>query len=61
MGKLKIKEVNPDIRELVEESDGYCPCAIWQNDDTKCMCKEFREQKHAGACHCGRFEKVEAE
>lgn len=59
MGNLKIIEVNPAIRQLVAESDGYCPCAIWHNPDTKCMCKEFREQKHAGVCHCGRFEKVE--
>ena len=58
---LKIVEVNPSIRKNVEASNGYCPCAIWQNEDTKCMCKEFREQKEAGKCHCGRFEKVVAE
>jgi hypothetical protein len=58
---LKIVEVNPSIRKNVEASGGYCPCAIWQNEDTKCMCKEFREQSEAGLCHCGRFEKVVAE
>ena len=55
---LKIVEVNPSIRENVEASGGYCPCAIWQNEDTKCMCREFREQSEPGKCHCGRFEKV---
>ena len=55
---LKIVEVNPRIRENVEASNGYCPCAIWQNEDTKCMCREFREQREPGKCHCGRFEKV---
>ena len=57
---LKIVEVNPSIRENVEANDGYCPCAIWQTPDTKCMCKDFREQE-SGLCHCGRFEKVREE
>ena len=56
---MKIVEINPDIKELVKQNGGYCPCAIRKNEDTKCICKEFREQEHSGACHCGRFEKVE--
>lgn len=55
---MKIVEVNPDIRELVQQADGYCPCAVQRTPDTKCMCKEFREQTESGLCHCGRFEKV---
>ena len=55
--KLKIKEINRDIKRLVDENDGYCPCALVKDRDTKCICKEFREQKHPGECHCGRFEK----
>ena len=58
---LKIIERNPAIRADVEASNGYCPCAIWQTPDTKCMCKEFREQTEPGECHCGRFEKVKDE
>ena len=58
---LKIVEINSSIRENVEASNGYCPCAIYQNADTKCMCREFREQEEPGKCHCGRFEKVVAE
>ena len=61
MTMLKIIEINPAIRADVEASNGYCPCAIWQTPDTKCMCKEFREQATPGECHCGRFEKVEDE
>lgn len=56
---MKIIEVNPDIKHLVEENGGYCPCTFVKNEDTKCICKDFREQKHSGLCHCGRFEKVE--
>jgi ferredoxin-thioredoxin reductase catalytic subunit len=49
------------ITEKVIENGGYCPCAIIKNEDTKCICKEFREQNSEGECHCGRFVKVEAE
>ena len=56
---MKIIEVNPNIKTLVELNDGYCPCAIHKTEDSKCMCKEFKEQKESGVCHCGRFEKVE--
>ena len=59
--RLKTIEVNPTLRKVVEDNNGYCPCAIWQNPDTKCMCKEFREQTEPGECHCGRFLKVEVE
>lgn len=55
---MRIVEVDKSIRELVEKNDGYCPCLIQKNEDTKCMCKDFREQA-SGLCHCGRFEKVE--
>ena len=55
MDNLKIIEKNPRIRANVETNNGYCPCAIWQTEDTKCMCKEFREQKEPGECHCGRL------
>ena len=52
-----IIERNPAVKELVDLNDGYCPCAIWRNEDTLCPCKEFREQE-SGECTCGRYEKV---
>jgi hypothetical protein len=54
---MKIIEVNPNIKALVDANNGYCPCMVQKTDDTKCMCKQFREQTE-GVCHCGRFEKV---
>lgn len=54
---MKIIEVTPAFRAVVEANDGYCPCMVEKNEDTKCMCKDFREQE-IGLCHCGRFEKV---
>ena len=35
----------------------YCPCSVIKNDDTICMCKEFREMKE-GTCHCGLYVKM---
>ena len=51
------KELVEEIRQKLKENYGYCPCRIEKNDDTKCMCKEFREQK-SGECHCGLFVKT---
>ena len=56
--------LNPDaeivqmIRLKLKENDGYCPCQLEKTPDTKCMCKEFREQDFEGECHCGRYCKV---
>lgn len=49
------------VRKALKENGGYCPCAVFKNDDTKCMCKEFREQivqGISGKCHCGLYEGV---
>ena len=46
------------IRKRLRDNNGYCPCAIVQDDDTKCMCKAFREQKNEGECHCGLYVKI---
>ena len=60
---LKIVK-NPDdnvyqkITQAVKDNDGYCPCMINKTADTKCPCKEFREQDFEGECHCGRYCKV---
>lgn len=49
------------MTEAVKANDGYCPCAFEKNEDTRCPCREFREQTTEGACHCGRFIKVKGE
>ena len=55
---MRIIEINPSIKEKVDECGGYCPCAIAHVPKTKCMCKEFRELDEPGICHCRRYEKV---
>ena len=32
------------VKEGLKKKNGYCPCRLEMNEDTKCMCKEFREQ-----------------
>ena len=54
---------NPDqdhvdkIMRALKENDMYCPCRIEKTEDTKCMCKDFREQE-SGMCHCRLYIKV---
>ena len=59
--KIKVSEdtalVN-NIRNLLKENDGYCPCSVLKSEDTKCMCKDFREQQIPGPCHCGLYKKI---
>ena len=51
-------EIYEDVTKAVQDNNGYCPCMISKSDDTKCPCKEFREQE-IGECHCGLYIKVE--
>lgn len=52
---------NPDashaeaIMKALKANNNYCPCRIEKTPDTKCMCKEFREQTTNGMCHCGLY------
>ena len=47
-----------DIRRQIKANCDYCPCALVQNEDTLCMCKEFREMDE-GVCHCGLYVKTQ--
>lgn len=52
------KEIVQQTREKIKANDGYCYYYKIKNEDTKCMCKEFREQTVDGYCHCGLYEKI---
>ena len=55
---VKIEKIGgEETAAAIKENDGYCVCAVSKNPDTKCMCKEFREQKE-GICHCGLYQKI---
>lgn len=57
--KIRLNE-NADVVKMVKEglkrTGGYCPCMREQNENTKCMCKDFREKvsdpNFEGYCHC---------
>jgi ferredoxin-thioredoxin reductase catalytic subunit len=44
------------LKDKMKENGGYCPCRLTKSEDTKCICKEFREQiadeSFEGYCHC---------
>lgn len=50
------KEVANVVKEGLKKKNGYCPCRREETPDTKCMCKEFRDQiadpNFEGFCHC---------
>lgn len=50
------QEIVDTVKAGLERTGGYCPCRIERTDDTKCMCKEFRDQikdpEFEGFCHC---------
>ena len=58
---MRIK-LNPDseivstVKEGLKQTGGYCPCRMEKNEDTKCICTEFRQQiadpDFEGFCHC---------
>lgn len=51
------QELVKEIKLQLKNNDGYCPCKLEKNENTKCMCKEFRDQEE-GECHCGLYIKV---
>jgi len=57
--KTKDKQLEKEILESLAARDGHCPCALIINDDSRCMCKDFRdkiENGYVGECNCGLYE-----
>ncbi len=50
------EEIVKAVKEGLLRTGGYCPCVREKTEDTKCMCKQFREQiknpNFEGYCHC---------
>ena len=47
------------VQKAVNDNDGYCPCKLKKNSDTKCVCKQFRQAKPGETCKCGLYVMVE--
>ena len=47
------------IKSSLKENGGYCPCQPLKNEDTKCMCKDFKDKledpNFQGECFCGLY------
>ena len=50
------KEIVKAVKHGLKMKNGHCPCVLEISEDTKCMCKQFREQianpDFEGYCHC---------
>lgn len=50
-------KVNESRRNIIDKAlrkhDGYCPCSVIISADTKCPCRDMRENHD---CHCGLYE-----
>ena len=55
------KEIADLVKQGLKETGGYCPCRRERTEDTKCMCREFRDQiadtDFEGFCHCQLYYK----
>lgn len=61
-GMVNGYKINEDVNVVKNiltklKADPHCPCRLMKTPDTKCPCKEFREQTEPGECHCGLFVK----
>lgn len=52
------KELVKEVRAGLKRTGGYCPCRVARTEDTKCLCKDFRDQSNEGECYCGLYVKV---
>lgn len=63
MAKYKIvlgddKTLIAEVNRQLQETRGYCPCALEWTDSTKCVCQAFKESLVKGEeieCNCGKY------
>ena len=57
-------ELVAEVNRQLQETRGYCPCALVWNESTKCVCSAFRESLANGEeveCHCGKYKIIKTE
>ena len=65
MKKFKVNTEEPElvaeILEQIKSNGGYCPCKVIHDENTKCMCKEFKDILNStnepiyDTCACGLY------
>lgn len=51
-------ELVAEVNRQLQETRGYCPCALEWTTDTKCICTAFRNSLANGEeteCVCGKY------
>ena len=69
MAKYKIvlgddKSLIAEVNRQLQETRGYCPCALEWNDSTRCICSAFKESLHKEEeceCNCGKYKIIKVE
>ena len=54
------KRTERAIKQDINDNGGYCPCKVEHTEDTKCMCKNFKDMDN-GVCICKLFIKTTTE
>lgn len=57
-------ELVAEVNRQLQETRGYCPCALYHNKDTKCICSAFRKSLANGEeteCACGKYKIIKIE
>lgn len=57
--KIKVVPNTEDIKEAINNNNGYCPCKLEKIPENKCICEDFLNMNKIGKCKCGRYEKIE--
>ena len=57
---IKVEGVDiSEFKEKLKKNRGICICSIdYDNLDTRCICKEFRDSPVGTTCHCQIFQKI---
>lgn len=51
-------ELIAEVNRQLQETRGYCPCALKWDESTKCICSAFKESLAMGEeieCSCGKY------
>ena len=69
MAKYKIVlsddiELVAEVNRQLQETRGYCPCALYRAPEYKCVCQAFKESLAKGEeteCACGKYKIIKIE
>lgn len=57
-------ELVAEVNRQLQETKGYCPCALYRSPEYKCICKSFRDALAKGEeieCGCGKYRIIKVE